>query len=88
MCQFVSHELHVGGNVCKELPIARAQVVEIGFAVAVAGEPVLGALAVAGKEELAFAALAGQPLRFHLCKGPLLWAVHHGGDGLPGDVAQ
>ena len=41
----------VGGEVGEELAVAGAEVVMAGIAVAVGDEAVLGALAVAGKEE-------------------------------------
>lgn len=57
--------------------VSLAQIIQSRFAVGGMGEAVLGALAVAGKKELTFLALAGQGILFHLSELELAVAVHH-----------
>ena len=72
MQEFVSHEVHIGGYVCKELPVVRAEVVGgrlLGTLAETVGgrlrgrlcvEPVFGTPSVAGEEPLALVALRRQ----------------------------
>ena len=64
----------------KELSVALAQIVEPGFTCGGVDNSVLWALAVAGKQPLAFAALPWQGVVLGVAKCLLLWAVHHLGE--------
>lgn len=57
--QFASHEFHVGRDVMKELFVSSAKVVQPGFAVRRTREPVLRAFSIAGKADIAIAAVSG-----------------------------
>ena len=57
--QLVGHEVHVGCDMVVELPVAFAEIVEAGVAVAVVDDSVLGAFAVASELDIALATLAG-----------------------------
>ena len=88
MGKFACHEVHVGGCVVVEHPIAFAQIIEAGVAVAVGGEAVAWTFAVACEEHVALAALAGQGLMLQLAETLLLGAVEHLDEGVLADVAQ
>ena len=60
MAEFVGHESHVRIDVLEEALVARAKVIQPGLAVGRADEAMLGALAVAGKADIAGAAVTGQ----------------------------
>jgi hypothetical protein len=58
--EFVGHKLHVGVNVAEEALVPRAEVIQSGLAVGSQDEAMLGALAVAGKPDVTFAAITRQ----------------------------
>ena len=72
----------------EETQVALAEVVESRLAVRRREETVLGAFAVAGKEELALAALAREGGLFGLAESPLPLAVHHRGERFRADIPQ
>ena len=68
--------------------VSLAQVVQTRFTVGGAGEAVFRTFAVAGKEEVAFLALTGEGVLFHLSELHLAFAVHHFHQCLFMNVAQ
>ncbi len=57
--QLLLHEIHVGGYVLEELPVAGAEVVQSGFTVCCMCKAILRTFAVAGKQPFALPALGG-----------------------------
>ena len=60
MAEFARHEFHVGVNVFEEELVARAEVIQSGLAIGGQDEAMFGALAVAGKADVALTAVARQ----------------------------
>jgi hypothetical protein len=60
VAEFVGHEFHIRIDVLEEAFVARAKVIQPGLAVGRADEAMLGALTVAGKADIASAAITGQ----------------------------
>ena len=86
--QFTLHKVHVGGYVREEAMIPLAEVVESWLTGGGTEEAVLGALPVAGKEELTLAALGGQAVLLGGTKLLFALAVHHLGQRLRTDITQ
>jgi len=58
--EFLTHEIHIAGNMGKELPVALAQIIDS------MAEAVLGTLPMTSKQPLTLTALPGQQSRLHL----------------------
>ena len=84
--EFGSHELHVRIDVFKEQLISGTQIVKAPLAVGRSRESVLGALAVAGKADFAFTAVARQAVALIQAEAALLLGVDQGGKRVFPDI--
>lgn len=82
------HEVHMGGNVGKELSIAFTEVVQSRLAICSHGKAIFGALAVAGKAVLTLAALAWEGRALVVAKPLLSLARHHLQEGVGRDISK
>lgn len=73
--QLSGHESHVRVDMTEEHLIAGAQIVQAGFAVGRFGEPMFGALAIAGEPDVAFAAVTREGRFLGFAEGTLLAGV-------------
>ena len=88
MLYFVPHEVHIGCHMVEESVVAFAQVIETGVAVPIMFEPILGALAMAGKFVATFPARPGQGAVLDVAELLLFWPIEHLGERLLANVAE
>lgn len=85
--ELVAHEVHVGGHMGEEAPVALAEVVD-RFVGGGACNAVFGAFAVAGEEPFAFAALFRQGQALGGSEAALLVGGHHFDKGFVAQVSE
>lgn len=82
------HVVHIGGDVLEESEVSAAEVIVSLFSGSGGGEAVSWAFSVAGEEEFAFLALAGQQITLVVAEAELFLAVHHLYETAFLDIAQ
>ena len=88
MQYFVAHEVHIGCHVVEETIVTFAQVIEVGIAVSIANEAILGTFAMAGKFVAAFLTLTGKGAMLDVAELLLFWPIEHLGESLLANVAE
>lgn len=71
------HIVHIGCGVAKESVVAATEIVEPIVAIPVGDEAIFGALAIAGKANLALTTLAGERVILVSAKLYLPWTLQH-----------
>ena len=88
MPQFVRHEPHIRIDVAEKALVTRAQIIQSVLAFGGRHEAMFGALAVAGKAHIAFAAIGWQAGFFRVPKPCLLLRCNESGDRSFEDVSK